>query len=380
MKLCHIFTSSQSAYCFMDGQFQYMVSQGIVITVLIPDDGFYNQLVSKYPMVKFIRSPIVRNISFFNDFKALLFFTFFLLKFRFDIIHLHTPKAGLLGGLAARITFCSNIVFQLHGLVSVKGGVVKKNITYFMEKLSLKLAHKVLAVSPSLMEFCIDNKLCTNKKIVVLNNGTVNGIDIHKKFNSTLVKPRAAELKCKLNLQEKFVLGFLGRINIDKGIIDIIACFKEVNKRHENAYLLLVGNNEIGQDLFNLLLDLPQDTYKIIPHVDDPAPYLSMFDIQLCPSYREGFGLVFAEASALGTPSVAYDVFGVSDSIINSETGTLVNFGDIEALQFSVLNYIDNPSLLSLHSAAGISYVADKFQQQPLLDEQLQFYKALFHG
>lgn len=380
MKLCHIFTSSQSAYGFMDGQFEYMVSNGVDTTVLIPDDGFYSQLINKYPMITFVKSPIVRNISMLKDCQTLLFFCFFLSKHRFDVVHLHTPKAGLLGGLAARVTLCRNIVFHLHGLVSVKGGKVKKNVTYLMEKLSLSLAHRVLAVSPSLMLFCIENKLCVDNKISVLNNGTINGIDTQGRFNAELVIPRSIELKNNLDLDEKFIIGFLGRINIDKGIKDIISCFKAVHKRRENVYLLLVGENEMGDELFHLLTALPSDSYQIIPRVDDPAIYLSMFDLQLCPSYREGFGLVFAEASALGTPSVAYNVFGVSDAIDNGKTGTLVSFGDIKALKLSVLNYIDNPSLLSSHSLAGITYICERFNQKLLLEAQLQFYKELTHG
>lgn len=377
MKICYIFSSSQSAYHFMEGQFDYMNLNGASISIGIPDDGMFESVVNKYPFAKVIKTPIVRKINLLQDIKSLIFFVLFFTRNRFSIIHLHTPKAGLLGGLSARLCFCNNIIFHLHGLVSVQGGVFLGGITSKMEKLSFLLAHRVLSVSPSMADFCIFNKLVHRNKISIIGNGTINGIDYEGKFNYTKTIDKAASLKKRLNINNKFIVGFMGRINEDKGLNEIPLVLSSLLTKFPNVHLCIVGENETDINLSTFLAATIGYNFTLVGKVENAQDYLALFDVLLFPSKREGFGLVLAEASALKTPSVAYDIFGVSDAIQNNVTGKLVPYGDVQGLADALEEYIVNPELLRQHGNNGRKYIVNNFNRDAIWEAQLEFYKSI---
>lgn len=377
MKICYVFSASQSVYHFLEGQLDFMNSKGVDITIAIPDDGMFNDVVHKYPFANVVKTPITRKINLFEDFITLAFFIKFFSRHQFSIIHLHTPKAGLLGGVSARLCFCKHVVFHLHGLVSVKGGIIERGITNKMEMLSMKLAHKVISVSPSMMEFCIDNKFVQQDKIITLCNGTINGIDFNNKFNYLNAIKSSAMLRNKLGLEGKFIVGFLGRINEDKGIDDIISVISSLIKTYPSVHLCLVGECELDYNLAATLQSTLSGSYTLIDKVTNSQDYLSMFDLLLYPSKREGFGLALAEAAVLKTPAVAYDIFGVSDAVINNVTGVLVPYNDVQSLTNAVRQYIDEPQLLLEHAENSHDYIVNNFNRENIWDAQYHFYMSM---
>lgn len=378
MKLLYVFTSSQSSFYFMAGQFEYLRDNGFDLTILLPNDGFANKVRERLPTVDVRIIPIERKIKPVSDLKALFSIMRHIASINPGIIHLHTPKAGLLGGLAAKFLLKKNVVFHLHGLVSVNGGKVTTGLTYKFEKLSLTLADKVLAVSPSLKSFCIENDLVKAEKIEVLNNGTINGIDYNGKFSDKRAL-YATELRNTLNLKNRFVLGFLGRVNEDKGIRSLIEVYRLLLKEHSNVSLCIVGPNELPVSIESLFEPNELGNVLIIDRVENPEHYLKMFDLQLFLSVREGFGLALAEASAVGTPSVAYDIFGIKDAVKNGTTGTLVPFNDHAAIVAACDAYITSPELLQAHSTNGVKYIQDNFTQEDIWQAQKEFYLRLLN-
>lgn len=375
--ILYIFTSSQSAYYFMSGQFDFLIKKGFQITILLPDDGFFSQVKDKNKKCDVQIIPIVRKIDIFNDVKTLFVLVKKIWDINPDIIHLHTPKAGLLGGLASKILFKKNVVFHLHGLVSVNGNKMQKGLTFYLEKLSLILADKVISVSPSLMNFCIDNNLVSPDKIEVFENGTINGVDFNDKFNFSKYDERVNNLRSEFNLQNKFIIGFLGRVNKDKGINDVISVYQNLSLIYSNLALFIVGPNELQIPVIELFKGINQSNVHVIDRVDNPEIFLKLFDLQLFPSKREGFGLALVEASALGTPSVAYDIFGIRDAVLNNKTGTLVKFGDQVALTKAIQNYVENPNILHSHSYSGVNYVKENFSRLNIWNAQYAFYLRL---
>lgn len=378
MKLLYIFTSSQSAFCFMTGQFEYLSDNGFNLTILLPDDGFADKIKDRLPTADVRIIPIERKIEPVADLIALAGIMWHIVSINPAIIHLHTPKAGLLGGLAAKLLFRKNVVFHLHGLVSVNGGKVTTGLIHKFEKLSLTLADKVLAVSPSLKSFCIENNLVTSDKIEVLSNGTINGIDYIEKF-SYQQSTYNTELRNTLNLNNRFVLGFLGRVNEDKGIRPLVEVYRSLRKKHNNISLCIVGPNELPFSIESLFEANELDNVLIIDRVESPEHYLRMFDLQLFLSVREGFGLALAEASAVGTPSVAYNIFGIKDAVKNGTTGTLVPFEEYSAAVAACDAYITSPSLLQEHSRNGVKYIQENFRKEDVWHAQKELYLRLLN-
>ncbi|NQZ23888.1 MAG: glycosyltransferase family 4 protein [Colwellia sp.] len=379
MKICHCFSSSQSAYYFLDGQIQYMQKHGHTIAFAVPDDGFIDQLKTMFPNVKIHIIPIVRPINLISDFKALFYFIKLFRKERFDIIHLHTPKASLLGAIAGRILGHPNIIFHLHGLVSLKFNIPIKGLTLLMERVPLLLSHKVICVSKSLAQLCVDNRFISAKKIMILANGSINGIDYANKFNRKRIIDETTKLQKELKIEDKFVIGYLGRINNDKGIYDIIDVINTLSKSIPNLIMVFVGPNELPVDIDRFFQDKLNTSYIYIPRTPQPELYISVFDVMLFPSYREGFGLVTAEANALKVPVVAYNIAGIRDSIVNNKTGFLVEPDNKKALVQSIKHYHDYPEIRKMHGENGRIQIKSKFTPQIIWQAQLQFYEDLLN-
>ena len=378
ISICHCFSSSQSALYFLNGQVQFIEQHGYNVSFAVPDDGFIDDLEVMFPGVNIHIVPIVRNISVVNDIKALISYVLLFKKEHFDIIHLHTPKAGLLGSIAGRLLRHKKIVFHLHGLVSLKWNKLKPGLTLRMETLPLTLAHRVLSVSKSLECLCIENNLVSPEKISTLHNGSINGIDYKNKFNLSNLSTASQKLKADLQTHNKFVIGFLGRMNKDKGLTDIINVVNSLSKSISNIIVIFVGPNELDIDVNTYLSNNLSVSFKYYPRTTQPELYISLFNVMIFPSYREGFGLVVAEANALEVAVVAYNIAGVQDAIAHNETGLLVKAGDLNELTNAVKYYINNPEIRIQHGLNGRLRVEKYFTPEELWQAQLNFYNEFY--
>src|SRR5690606_28120263 len=114
-----------SAYFFLEGQLKYLQNKGVEFSVILPFDGYFSaKIIEREKDVDFYKLNFSREINLLNDFKSLIILTRLIILIKPDIIHLHTPKASLLGGFAGRLLFKRNIIYQMHGLVSLRGDKV----------------------------------------------------------------------------------------------------------------------------------------------------------------------------------------------------------------------------------------------------------------
>jgi glycosyltransferase involved in cell wall biosynthesis len=354
-----------------------MQRHGHKILLAVPDDGFIDDLKIMFPKADIHIIPIVRNINLLQDLKALYTFVKLFKKQKISIIHLHTPKAALLGSIAAKLLCHPNIIFHLHGLVSLKFNKLKPGLVLFMERIPFLLAKKVLCVSESLRVLCIDNNLISSDKIITLKNGSINGIESTHRFNREKLSVELLNLEAKIKPQEQFIVGFLGRMNEDKGLVDIIKTANLLSAKIPNLIMVFVGPNEMACDFHQYLSEHLEAAFKYYPRTNQPELFIAAFDVMLFPSYREGFGLVAAEANALEVPVVAYDIVGIQDAVVNNITAYLVNPGDIQALVDALLYYKQHPKVKKQHGIDGRKHVIEKFKPEGIWEEQLHFYKRL---
>lgn len=379
MKIVHVFTAPQSAYFFLEKQLEYFGKKGYVFDVIIPNDQYFSdKFVRREHAISTHYISIHRKVSIFSDLKSLFDLYFMFLKIKGDIIHLHTPKASFIGGLAARLAFQKVIIFQMHGLVSINKPKIANPI-YLMEKLTCRLSTHILAVSHSLSNIAINYKYCKANKINVLANGTINGIDSANKFNPQKAGKYKRYIE-KTRLKDKFVLGFVGRLSIEKGFEDYLQVFKMLRKVIP-VLGVIVGPNELNINISVFLkkFNLSEKTNDLIvfDQILDPQNIMCDFDVLLLPTKREGFGLVAAEANSLQVPVVAYNIPGIMDAIDNNKTGILVEYGNVKKLYRAVMEYYNNPQKKSEHGINGRKRVKMLYDQKFVWNELLKEYQSL---
>ena len=376
MKVCHCFTTHISLI-FLEGQLQFMQDHDVDLHIAVP---FNKDLdLSKYPEITFHFISMARKISFKKDLISLFKLIVLFKKKNFDIIHLHTPKASLLGSLAARMLFHKRVIYHLHGLVAIKNNKPIYNLTNLFERLPFLLSNYVLSVSPSMKEYCIKNKLVNRKKIQVLGNGTINGIDALSKFNPSKasIKNFKSDFISKNKLENKFIVGFVGRVCVDKGFFDFVNIANELAASLPHCMFLIVGGNELEQNVTDVLTEQAKFQYIYVDSTDTPENYIAILDVLVLPSCREGFGLVAAEASALCVPVVAYDIVGVCNAIVNGKTGTLVEAANKGAMYNAIKHYYLTPNSAKHHGFQGREYILTHFPPSVIWQEQFKFYNSI---
>jgi glycosyltransferase involved in cell wall biosynthesis len=157
------------------------------------------------------------------------------------------------------------------------------------------------------------------------------------------------------------VVGFVGRLCREKGINELVGAFGALAKDHPKLYLLLVGPQEDVQAKY-------EERIIITDYQERPEEHLAAMDIFALPSYREGFGIVNIEASAMELPVISTDIPGPRDSVLDGKTGILVQVRSRIALQEAMARLLGDPQLRRQMGQAGREW-ARTFEQHRLWEK-----------
>ncbi|ACU06812.1 putative Capsular polysaccharide biosynthesis glycosyl transferase [Flavobacteriaceae bacterium 3519-10] len=315
-----------------------------------------------------------RDISVFSDlysfFKLLLYFY----REAPHIIHCNTPKASLLGLIAGFIVRVPTRIYYIHGLRYEGATGLKQIMLKSMERLSCFCATHIVAVSEGVKTTAAAD--LTQKHISIIHNGSANGMMIDSFTESTY---DLTSIKEELKLgKHDFVFGFVGRLVADKGINELVAAFARLSIKYPTAKLLLVGYYE---DALDPLQQITKETIKNNPNIlecgfqRDVKKYISVMDIFVSPSYREGFGLTLLEANLMGKPVIATRITGYSEIVVEGVNGFLINKKDVSQLQ-SRMDYVFNHrEEIELMRENCLNIVRSKYNHDDVKKSAIKFYR-----
>ena len=278
-----------------------------------------------------------------------------------------SPKAGFITALSS---FIARISFRIHwftGQIWVTKKGFLRFFYKFIDKIIFNFSNFVLVDSESQKQFLILNNIITNDKSTVLLNGSVGGVNI-KKFKYK--KTNRNFLRKKLNISEDdFVFLYLGRINKDKGIIDIIKAFEKLEEFYK-AFLVLVGPIEE----LNLKNQIKKNKKVIyVGKTKTPERWFPLADILCLPSYREGFGSVVIEAGSCNVPALGSKIYGIIDAIKENETGLLHKVGNIGDIKKKMIFVIRNKKLLKYYGKNARKRAEKSYEENLVGQEFLEF-------
>jgi glycosyltransferase involved in cell wall biosynthesis len=321
--------------------------------------------------VKLVHIPIERKIHLLKDLKALVRLSLFFWREGFQVVHSVAPKAGIVTMLAGWLVRVPRRlhVFQGEVWVTKKGlfRFVLKNIDRLMALLSTHL----LVVSESERQFLIQNKIVDAAKATVLGSGSICGVDFNR------FKPDQSareEIRHKFGIKaEDIVLLYMGRLNSEKGILELFEAVKSLQQ--PNIQLLVVGSDE--ENMVPKLNSFNLDCVNFIPWTDFPERYMAASDILVLPSHREGFGLVIIEAAAVGITSVASRIYGISDAVVDGETGLLFEVGDEIDFEKKVQKLVADKKLRLDMGSMAYARCHKEFGQERVINAMLEYYSQI---
>ncbi|MET0897030.1 MAG: glycosyltransferase family 4 protein [Mycobacterium sp.] len=379
IRLVHVTTAPQTLW-FLHGQVGYLKDRGVDVWAVSSPGEMLDQFAAREG-IPVHELEMARRITPLRDLATTLRLWWWLRQVRPDIVNAHTPKGGLLGMLGAWLARVPVRVYHMHGLPLMTAAGLRRRLLWWAERVSCLLAHQVFCVSDSLRAAAVSEGLCRPEKMAVIHHGSINGVAAETAFNPAAVGAMARDRTRShsgIPLDAE-VLGFVGRVVRDKGLVELIDAWQTLRVERPGLHLLVVGTLE-PQD------PLPPDVEQLMrtdPRVhlagfsSDTPKFYSAMDVVVLPTYREGFGLVAIEAAAMELPVVATLVPGCVDAVQDGVTGTLVPPRDAVGLTEAIRRYLLDPDLRRRHGRAGRERALRDFRQEDIWEELYAEYTRL---
>jgi len=377
-RLICLATDANSIDVLLRGQLAYFRERGFDVTaVAAPSPAL--QRVAEREQVKTYSVPISREISPLRDAISVYRLWRLFLRLKPNIVNAGTPKAGLLGMLAARMAGVPVRIYTQRGLRLETCVGWKKWLLTWAERLACACADRVICVGPSLRAACLSKRLVSAEKALVLSKGSSKGVDAAR-FGALINVDVLDSLRNQFGLPvDAPVIGFVGRLTRDKGIRELQLAFKRLRQRRPEVRLLLVGNFEAGDPVdASTTAALQSDPNVIITgFVHDTANFYRLMTVLAFPSYREGFPNVPLEAACAEVPAVGFAATGTVDAIQDGVTGRIVPMHDVDGLEEQLELYLSDVGLRRQHGLAARDRAIRDFSPQKIWVELENLYFQL---
>ena len=386
-KLIRITTVPISFKVLLKGQLRFMASNGFDVKG-VSSEGEELKEVRENEGIVMEAINMSRKITPFQDLKSLWEMWNFLRKEKPQIVHTHTPKAGIIGMLAARLAGVPHRLHTVAGLPLMEATGTKRKILNFVEKLTYSSATRVYPNSKGLYDFILQNNFTQSNKLKIIANGSSNGIDTTFFSPDQVTELERVTLREKLNIQpDDFVFVFVGRIVSDKGINELIKAFSQLqaveNNEPAGIKLLLVGGLENDLDPLNpeTLAEINQNKDIIsVGFQQDVRSFFAIADALIFPSYREGFPNVVMQAGAMGLPSIVSDINGCNEIIIEGENGLIIPSKNVEKLKEKMLTLAKDKNLYTKLKGNSRRMIENRYEQSVVWNALLEEYEGLLQS
>ena len=378
-KLFRITTVPISLEKLLENQLRFMKSHFEMTA--ISSDKFNLDRVGQLEEVAVYHVEMTRKITPWQDLKAVWQLYSYFKKEKPFIVHTHTPKAGTVGMIAAKLAGVPHRLHTIAGLPLLEARGLKRKLLNVVEKITYTCATRIYPTSYGLNEIIIQEKFCKANKLKVLGNGSSNGINTAYFSPENFSYQQNQDLKNSLEIQaDDVVFIFVGRLVGDKGINEMIQTFKKISSETESVKLILVGPFE--SDLDPLEKETMQEitTNKGIISVGlqkDVRPYLAISQCLTFPSYREGFPNVVMQAGAMGLPSIVTNINGCNEIIIEGENGIIIPVKDPDSLYQAMRKMADDISFRTQLQQNARPMIVSRYEQKIVWEAILAEYKRL---
>jgi glycosyltransferase involved in cell wall biosynthesis len=353
----------------------------VVLAVPYPRPFEAKSALMDYSFPDFMRSQGVRvdefhithgRIAPVSDLRAFFQLLRYFKRNRFDVVHTHSAKAGVLGRMAAHFAGVPVIVHTPYSLPfrqELNQGA-SYWLYYLIEKILGRWTDVMIATSKAEYREISDSGIIALDRVPLIHNCVDLGsytyqYDSRAKSKSDLGWPA-----------DQPVVGTVARISPQKGIQTLLESAPLVREQIPNVRFVIVGEGELRAEIEERMLALGLNgTWTMVGQRDDYLRFLRAFDVFAFPSLWEGLPYAPIEAMAVGTPVVATAVAGTTDLVSHEETGLLVPARDEKSLAEAIVRVLTNDDLARQLADRGRSFVAASFNEEKPVEQTLEAYR-----
>lgn len=376
LKIAQVATSDLSIKLLLLDQIKALEADGHQVTAVCAPGPWVETVRRTGVSVQTV--PMMREISPFADLNSTLALARLFRQNKFDVVHTHTPKAGLIGPVAGHLARIPNLVHTVHGLLfHDRMSRLHQTIFWLPEKITATTCNHLLSQSREDVERAVRSRLCARKKISYLGNG----IDVGHFAPQNAERDRAEKLR-EVGLRETdFVVGSVGRLVKEKGFLELFAAAETLSSRFPQIKFVVIGPREKDQNdaLDSGYMDELQrrGVVRFVNWCDDMRPWYAAMDVFVLPSYREGVPRACMEAAAMMRPIVASDIRGCREVVLNGDTGLLVPPRDVPQLISAIERLQKDRSAATEMGRRARQHIVQNFNLSDVCKRLCDFYAKL---
>lgn len=380
MKVAHVCTIDMSLRYLLFAQLKYLQHRGYDVTAISnpgSDVAFLQDNGIRHIAVKMTRTFSPR-----RDAEALLDLRRVFQRERFDIVHTHNPKPGLLGQIAARLAGVPVVVNTLHGFYFHEHmRPLARRFYVLMEQIAAANSDHILSQNPEDVLTALAEHIAPPAKIELLGNG----IDLQRFSRSGVSAADVVAVKQELGIGvDDYVVGFVGRLVEEKGILELFEAVSILRRSHAIPTLKLLVIGPVDTEKSDALSpqrakDFGVDDQCVFAGLrqDMPSLYAAM-DVFVLPSHREGFPRAPMEAAAMELPVVATDIRGCREVVVDGVTGALVGRKNAVALAAAIAMLHSDKGKAHAFGQQGRVLAERKFDQRIVFAKVAATYERLY--
>lgn len=373
-KIIRVTTVPMALKVLLRGQMRYMKNSGFEV-IMVSAAGKELEDVLQFEGCPHHLIPMTRAITPIADIRSLWKLYQFLKKEKPDIVHSHTPKAGLMAMLAAKLAGVKIRIHTIAGLRFMTATGFTRKILIGMEKITGGAATHVWPNSKSLLRSVREYRLVSDHKLEVIGKGSSNGVDLNRFSKSVLTQDGIQKAKQVISHDPAltYILS-VGRIVKDKGISELAKAFSSLYEKNDKLRLVLVGTFEEELDPLD---EEVMHVVKTHPGIilagwhDEVEYYMAVADILVHPSYREGFPNVVLQAGAMECPIVCSRIEGNIDIVDENINGLIFTSRDESDLYLKLRQAIEDPQAMKKKAALLRRKIEENFDRT-FVQEQLK--------
>lgn len=316
--------------------------------------------------------PISRGLNPISALKSILKLRTLIKRENFDIVHTNTPTGGMVGRIGAYLAGQKNIYHTTAGFYFHEN--MDKYRYWFYSSIERYLTSKTkILFSPNKEDIRTSEKLKISPKQETVYCGP-SGVDLAR-YDLSQQASLKKELHKEYGLDDDVIIvGAIGRLVWEKGYREFIDVIKSLNEQGKKVYAVCVGGGPMLEQIQGYATEQSVLNISFVGYSYEVPRYLMSFDILLFPSYREGFPISTLESMAAQTPVVAFNIRGARESIVDGETGYIVDFKDTKAMTQQMVRLIEDSALRQNMAENGRARVEQNFTKQHHIDKQLPYY------
>lgn len=316
---------------------------------------------------------IARSMNPWLALQSLLRLTLFFRTQSFDVLHVHTPVAALIGRLAAKLSGIPFVVYTAHGFYFHDDMPRWKRAFFVMlEQLGGRFTDLLFCQSSEDADVAINHSILPSNQVVAIGNG----VNVAR-FNPACTNSKAFSRQSLGLPLDSFVVGLIGRQVVEKGIVEFLQAISILAERYPHLWVLLVGERLDSDHAKGVTLELAACKAKMGERLvvlglrEDIPELLAAMDLFCLPSWREGMPRTIIEAMMMAKPVVATSIRGSREEVIPEHTGLLVPVRSPSLLSKAIERFLVDPELALRFGEAGRQRALELYDERRVVELQI---------